>query len=469
MTVSSAVSGQVPVEAMTLAESILDFSAEARKFQIDWITYEKSNFLGSTQLELLTSYLKGTPDARKEFLATHGVTFFTILINFMNKVSKIETLQFLLTWLDDILAEDPEHLNLLVQCSKRTSTPLYKAFLIAVETKDDLYVQHQANRILVKIITHKECALPPSAQQSYFAWVCKSMQSKEKDSAILTLSALNYLLRCAEYRRPFAQFPDSVQQLRAVLQLDVATYIQHQYLAMLCLWVMTFDSEVAAKLDQGGPHVIMDIAHLMKSSRKEKVIRMCFATFANLLTKPKSDSDKAKNAAAMISYKVLPFVQLRGSDDFDDEDVKNDLTVLKTTLEKVFDEMSTFDEYASEVSSGLLEWSPVHKSERFWRENAMRLNEERHKLIKILIQLLETSDNPMVLAVANHDLGEYVRHYPRGKQVLETLGGKKYIMKHMQNEDPAVRYEALIAVQKLMTQNWGRLGQKLQETMDTPK
>lgn len=90
-----------------------------------------------------------------------------------------------------------------------------------------------------------------------------------------------------------------------------------------------------------------------------------------------------------------------------------------------------------------------------------------------------------VLAVANHDLGEYVRHYPRGKQVLETLGGKKYIMKHMQNEDPAVRYEALIAVQKLMTQNWcesyhlqkfylnmfcrGRLGQKLQETMDTPK
>ena len=27
---------------------------------------------------------------------------------------------------------------------------------------------------------------------------------------------------------------------------------------------------------------------------------------------------------------------------------------------------STFDEYAAEVRSGRLEWSPVHKSEKFW-------------------------------------------------------------------------------------------------------
>ena len=126
-------------------------------------------------------------------------------------------------------------------------------------------------------------------------------------------------------------------------------------------------------------------------------------------------------------------------------------------------DMSTFDEYASEVSSGLLEWSPVHRSEKFWRENVERLNDDRHKLVKILIQLLETSTDPKVLAVAAHDVGEYVRHYPRGKQVLDTLGGKQYIMMHMSHDEKDVRYEALVAVQKVMTQNWGALGKKINE------
>ena len=43
---------------------------------------------------------------------------------------------------------------------------------------------------------------------------------------------------------------------------------------------------------------------------------------------------------------------------------------------------SSFDEYSTEVKSGRLEWSPVHKSERFWRENCARLNEKNYELLK---------------------------------------------------------------------------------------
>jgi len=35
---------------------------------------------------------------------------------------------------------------------------------------------------------------------------------------------------------------------------------------------------------------------------------------------------------------------------------------------------------------------------------------------RILTRLLEVSDDPQVIAVAAHDVGEYVRHYPRGKR-----------------------------------------------------
>lgn len=62
-----------------------------------------------------------------------------------------------------------------------------------------------------------------------------------------------------------------------------------------------------------------------------------------------------------------------------------------------------------------LEWSPVHKSAKFWRENAQRLNEKNNELLRTLVHLLETSRDPLVLAVASFDIGEYVRHYPRGK------------------------------------------------------
>ena len=36
---------------------------------------------------------------------------------------------------------------------------------------------------------------------------------------------------------------------------------------------------------------------------------------------------------------------------------------------------STFDEYASEIKSGQLEWSPTHKSDLFWIDNALKLEE----------------------------------------------------------------------------------------------
>lgn len=70
------------------------------------------------------------------------------------------------------------------------------------------------------------------------------------------------------------------------------------------------------------------------------------------------------------------------------------------------------------ILSFRLEWSPVHKSAKFWRENALRLNEKNYDLLRTLIHFLEVSKDPLVLAVASYDIGEYVRHNPRGKQLV---------------------------------------------------
>ena len=99
----------------------------------------------------------------------------------------------------------------------------------------------------------------------------------------------------------------------------------------------------------------------------------------------------------------------------------------------------TYDEYQSELLSGHLSWTPVHESDLFWKENATKLNDNDYELLKyvfqvfmrqtvssltdaplhrILIRLLNESNDATVLAVASHDLGQYVKHYERGKKCV---------------------------------------------------
>lgn len=51
--------------------------------------------------------------------------------------------------------------------------------------------------------------------------------------------------------------------------------------------------------------------------------------------------------------------------------------------------------------------------------------------------------------------------------VIEQLGGKQLVMQLLGHEDPNVRYEALLAVQKLMVHNWEYLGRQLEKEQST--
>ena len=78
----------------------------------------------------------------------------------------------------------------------------------------------------------------------------------------------------------------------------------------------------------------------------------------------------------------------------------------ETVMMDHFQDLSSYDEYVTEVRSGRLEWSPVHRSEKFWRENAAKLNDKNYELLRILITLLESTKEPLVLSVACFDLGK---------------------------------------------------------------
>ena len=99
---------------------------------------------------------------------------------------------------------------------------------------------------------------------------------------------------------------------------------------------------------------------------------------------------------------------------------------------------------------------------------------------------MNESHDPTVLAVAAHDVGQYVKHYERGKKsvspsplyvesngtdhafffsslwcfsdrIFTDLGGKTRVMELMSHENPDVRYQALVTVQRLVSHPWANM------------
>jgi V-type H+-transporting ATPase subunit H len=82
---------------------------------------------------------------------------------------------------------------------------------------------------------------------------------------------------------------------------------------------------------------------------------------------------------------------------------------------------------------------------------------------RTLVLILQESQSAVAIAVAAHDLGEYVRYYPRGKRNLDALGAKEMVMGMVSHGNADVRMQALLAIQKMMVQNWEYLGRQLTE------
>lgn len=118
----------------------------------------------------------------------------------------------------------------------------------------------------------------------------------------------------------------------------------------------------------------------------------------------------------MIGSRVLEHIDQLSSRKFADDELLSDLSFIKDELLKAYQSLNSFDEYASEIKSGKLRWSPPHTSELFWQDNAGRLEDSDNDLLKQLCRLLSTSSDPLVLAVVANDLGEYVNHRPAGKR-----------------------------------------------------
>ncbi|KAF6098634.1 ATPase H+ transporting V1 subunit H [Phyllostomus discolor] len=421
------------VDAAVPTNIIAAKAAEVRANKVNWQSYLQGQMISAEDCEFIQRFeMKRSPEEKQEMLQTEGSQCAKTFINLMTHISKEQTVQYILTMVDDMLQENHQRVSIFFDYAKRSKNTAWSYFLPMLN-RQDLFTVHMAARIIAKLAAWGKELMEGSDLNYYFNWIKTQLSSQKlRGSGVAvetgTVSSsdssqyvqcvagcLQLMLRVNEYRFAWVE-ADGVNCIMGVLSNKCGFQLQYQMI--FSIWLLAFSPQMCEYLRRY--NIIPVLSDILQESVKEKVTRIILAAFRNFLEKSTERETRQEYALAMIQCKVLKQLENLEQQKYDDEDISEDIKFL---LEKLGESVQD---------------------------------------LRILTKLLEVSDDPQVLAVAAHDVGEYVRHYPRGKRVIEQLGGKQLVMNHMHHEDQQVRYNALLAVQKLMVHNWEYLGKQLQ-------
>ncbi|KAF8636522.1 hypothetical protein AX17_003335 [Amanita inopinata Kibby_2008] len=440
-----------------------ELSAKIRVKPVPWEGYHRADLVTSDELALIKRVDKQPKSRIESTLLTEGRTYALLYLRLLKNLQRIDTMQCILVLIADALTGKSD---LLACCSISTSStidhdervPLFQQtnksdpefpYVPLLRTLDiqDEFVQLKAAQILTVLLS-TECKMVANERLPPFLNTLSVLiQSDSPAKRDVSVQCLEALLARPECREMVWEIPGIIQGFVDILKGKPGPQMSYQ--VAFCLWLMSFNQTVAEQINKKYD-IIPLLVNVAQLAVKEKVIRVIVATFRNLVTKAPSE-----NLPVMLVAQLLPFIKNLCTRKLSDEDTFEDAQFLRDELNARFQSLTwTYDEYTSELLSGHLSWTPVHESEDFWKENAGKLNDKDNKQLRILIKLLNESHDPTVLAVAAHDIGQYVKHCDRGKKLVADLGGKARVMQLMSHENPDVRYRALISVQQLVSQPW---------------
>ena len=234
--------------------------------------------------------------------------------------------------------------------------------------------------------------------------------------------------------------------------------VQIVYEALLCLWLISFAAAkdtVSGAMDTAA--VPRRLAALLRDAAAEKTVRVALATLRNLVTRAGGGRGEQLRRE-MVGAGLVAILGRLSARGWSDEELRGDLASLSEALAEELASMSTLDVYRSEVLSGALGWTPVHTDAAFWRTNAEALERDNRHVLRALVRLLyDEASEPVVQAVACHDLAMFIKAHPRGRAIANSLDVKGRLMQLMESPDAQVRRHALNAVQVLMIMHYDLL------------
>uniref|UniRef100_A0A803L425 V-type proton ATPase subunit H n=1 Tax=Chenopodium quinoa TaxID=63459 RepID=A0A803L425_CHEQI len=446
------------------------------KRDIPWETYMTTKLITGTALQLLRRYDKKPENQRASLLDDDGPSYVRVFVSILRDIHKEETVEYVLSLIDEMLAANPKRARLFHDKSL-ASEDIYEPFLrqIAMERKM-VHTRKELQDTCIDLILPDHSSARPKTQYSgamngeasdsksklttiddvlkgLVEWLCTQLRNPSHPVRGIptAVNCLATLLKEPLVRSSFVQadgvkllipFINPVANPSTPLTSSQSTQqsMQLLYETCLCIWLLSFYEPAIEYLATS--RCLPRMTEVVKSSTKEKVVRVIVMTFKNLLP-------KGTFGPQMVDLGLPQIVQNLKAQAWGDEDLVEALNQLDEGLKDNVKLLSSFDKYKQEVLLGHLDWSPVHKDAFFWRENIKNFEENDFQILRVLITILDSSNDPRSLAVACFDLSQFIQHHPSGRFIVNDLKAKERVMKLMNHENAEVTKNALLCIQRL--------------------
>lgn len=460
---------------------ILSLQNNIRARPISWEGAVRAKTITDNDLKRIKAIDKVRKEQRKQTVESSPDDYVSLLLGnnespsiFQAAQKRTDIVQYMLVLSGDLIDDIPSFVEKLVN-QENPYAPLLPLLKQASNPEDPIPLLSSSvlSSLLSQAIMAKPKQTPAIDKALPELYTYISKLSKSSDAGLQDIAVQEYsaLLRAKKAREQFwNQRKDTIGPLIDILRnatggkdsdstlrsgtgsvrsitdshLGGGVGLQLLYHILLVIWQLSFEGRLVGRgLDEEHDIISLYIA-LLRISPKEKTTRLLLGTLHNLLSANKDSLMPAATAARLPeTIKTLQGRHLT------DPDLLEDLKSLTEMVDEYTKTQTTFDEYAAEVNSGHLRWSPPHRNADFWRENARRIiDEEKGELVRKLADILSKNwdNDKQVLAIGCNDVAALVKEVPEKRGALEKMGLKARVMELMQSGDEAVRWESLRAV-----------------------
>ena len=341
--------------------------------------------------------------------------------------------------------DNPEQsLQILVELGTKPIDLLSK--LISIE-ESDWFIRDEAGKFIGNVLAAHPTLLSKETQGILFKWLCSQISLPIATNPVDVRAALKCIMKLLfqhSLRKEFYSSHNFKSFVKIAQDCMSTTKFQAVYEAFYCIWLLSFEPHVQKHRTE---NVIEVVINALKLLQKEKITRISLGILKNYC-------NEKENMNKMIECQALSIIPQLHSRKTADPEILADLSYLDEILNKQASEMSTWESYLHSVLGKTLDWSPVHKSENFWKENPFRFEENHNEVLLALKSILLDSKDNRSIAVACYDVGEFVLAHPKGKSLVTRLEIKDALMKHMMSSDAEVKRNAVLAYQKIVLNGW---------------
>ncbi|MBA0554990.1 hypothetical protein Golob_014059, partial [Gossypium lobatum] len=356
-----------------------------------------TKLISGTGLQLLRRYDNRAESVRAQLLDDDGPAYVQVFVNILRDIFKEETVEYVLALIDEMLTANLKRARLFHDKSlanEDTYEPflsssyyvvskhcIYEELLLFAARllwKGNWFIQEKSCKILALIVSAR-----PKTQDGVVAngenskkkgttindvlkelveWLCTQLKKPSHPTCGIptAINCLASLLKEPVVRSSFVQADGVKLLIPLITPASTQQSIQLLYETCLCVWLLSYYEPAIEYLATS--RALPRLVDVVRSSTKEKVVRVVVLTFRNLLS-------KGTFGAQMVDLGLPQIVQSLKAQAWSDEDLLEALNHLEDGLKDNIKKLSSFDKYKQEVLLGHLDWSPMHKDPLFWRDN----------------------------------------------------------------------------------------------------